>query len=210
MLGTMMRRHSGLTLVELLLVVAVLGVVVAIAAPSFKNMILMQRLRGVSSELVTDLQFARSEAAARRDFVRIAFQSNPDLSCYTIYAAPDNTVPCDCRLGADAACSVGRTQIKTVQVPRSLGVVVAPPPAPPPAGPGPPISVPTAFAFDWRTGGIYLIPTDNAPRPMSLFVVESFIDNARKLNTQLNGAGRPLVCTPAGSNMAEASCPLLP
>lgn len=191
----MMRRHSGLTLVEVLLVVAVLGVVVALAAPSFKNMILMQRLRGVSSELVTDFQFARAEAAARRDFVRIAFRSNADLSCYTIYAAPDNTLPCDCRLGASGACSVNRTQIKTVQVPNSLGVTVAP------AG------AVDAFAFDWRTGGIYLIPTDNAPRPMSLFVVASFIDNTRKLNTQLNGAGRPLVCAPGGSTMSETSCP---
>lgn len=203
----MMRRDSGLTLVELLLVVAVFGIVIALAAPSFKNMILMQRLRGATAELVTDLQFARSEAAARRDFVRIAFQSNADLSCYTIYAAPDNTLPCDCRFGAAGACSANRTEIKTVQVPRSLGIVVAPPPSPPPAPPAPPVVVPTSFAFDWRTGGIYLIPTDNAPRPMSLFVVESFIDNARKLSTQLNGAGRPLVCTPAGSTMSEASCP---
>ncbi len=192
----MMRRHSGLTLVELLLVVALLGIVVALAAPSFKNMILMQRLRGVSSELVTDLQFARSEAAARRDFVRVFFKSDGNSSCYTIYTAPDNTTRCDCLAGAGAACSGGMVEVKTVQVPRSLGVTVAPPEA-----------QTKAFAFDWRTGGIYLIPTDNAPRPMSLFVVESFIDNTRKLNSQLNGAGRPLVCSPPGSTMSEASCP---
>lgn len=189
----MMRKPRGLTLVELMVVVALLGIIVTLAAPSFRNMILMQRLRGVTSELVTDLQFARGEAAARRDFVRLFFKADANTSCYTLYTAPDNTNRCDCLAGAGAACSGGRVEIKTVQVPTGLGVTVKPPGV-------------QAFAFDWRTGGVYLIPTDDDAVPTPLFIIESFIDGVRKLNIRLNGAGRPLVCRPVGSTMSEASC----
>lgn len=188
----MMRRDSGLTLVELLLVVAVFGIVIALAAPSFKNMILMQRLRGATAELVTDLQFARSEAAARRDFVRVAFKSDGNSSCYTIYTAPNSDPRCNCLAGSGAACPAGMVEVKTVLLPKSLGVTVG--------------AAAQAFAFDWRTGGVYLIPTDDDPLPTPLFIIESFIDGARKLNVRLSGSGRPQVCTPAGSSMSEAGC----
>jgi hypothetical protein len=41
---------------------------------------------------------------------------------------------------------------------------------------------------------------------MDTFVIESYLDNPRKLRTVLNRAGRPKVCTPAGSTMSEEAC----
>ncbi|MBA4176194.1 MAG: pilus assembly protein FimT [Leptothrix sp. (in: Bacteria)] len=197
MLGQVMKRTAGITLIELMVVIALIGVVLALAAPTFKDMILMQRLRSINSELVTDMQFARSEAVARRDFARVFFKSAPDgtATCYTIYTSAANNTRCDCLAGPGAACSGTMVEIKTVKVPSSLGIQVKPQ-----AG------QPVAFAFDWRTGGLYLIPTDNVPRLLDLFVAETFIDNSRKLATQLNAAGRPLVCRPSGSTMNEAEC----
>lgn len=191
-----MKRSAGITLIELMVVVAVIGTIVALAAPSFREMILMQRLRGISGELVTDLQFARSEAVARRDFARVHFRADDSQTCYTIYTAATNATRCNCLLGPGAACAGGMVEIKTVSVPRNLGVVAAPQ-----------ALQPVAFAFDWRTGGLYLIPTDNVPRPIELFVAETYIDNSRKLATRLNAAGRPLVCSPSGSTMTEPGCP---
>lgn len=57
-----MRRVLGLTLIELMITIAVVGVLLALAAPSFYEFMLVQRLKGVNAELVTDLQLARSEA----------------------------------------------------------------------------------------------------------------------------------------------------
>ncbi len=194
----MMKRTAGITLIELLVVIAVIGAILVLAAPAFRDMILMQRLRGVSSELVTDMQFARAEAVARRDFARVFFKSDTTASCYTIYTSSANNTRCDCLLGPGAACTGTGTmvEIKTVNVPTSSGVTVKPQ-----------TGQPVAFAFDWRTGGIYLIPTDNVPRPLDLFVAETFIDDSRKLATRLNAAGRPLVCKPSGSTMTETLCP---
>jgi type IV fimbrial biogenesis protein FimT len=193
-----MKRSAGVTLIELLIVIALIGAILVLAAPAFKDMILMQRLRGINAELVTDMQFARSEAVARRDFARVFFKSASDgtATCYTIYTSAANNTRCDCLAGPGAACSGTMVEIKTVKLPSSLGVQVKPQ-----------TGQPVAFAFDWRTGGLYLIPTDNVPRPLDLFVAEAFIDSSRKLATRLNAAGRPLVCTPSGSNMTEAACP---
>ncbi len=56
-------RSNGLTLIELMIVLSVLATLIVLTAPSFKRMIDVQRLRSINSALVTDLQFARSEAA---------------------------------------------------------------------------------------------------------------------------------------------------
>ena len=58
-------RHGGFTLVELLVVVTLTAVLVIIAVPSFKDLIERNRIAGEINSLVSDLQFARSEAIKR-------------------------------------------------------------------------------------------------------------------------------------------------
>jgi len=90
----------------------------------------------------------------------------------------------------------GNTEVRTVQVPRSLSVQVSIPAT----------EFDTAFAFDNVTGGLFVIPTDEAPLPFNDIRLESFIDNARKQVVRINRSGRPLICTPAGSTMTEPAC----
>ena len=193
------RRHrsraQGFTLVELLIAVAVIAIILVVAVPSFRDMILMQRLRSITAQLVTDLQFARNDAVSRGTLLRLSFRTNDDMTCYTLYTSVSND-RCDCRLGPGAACSNGNIEVKTVQVPRSLGAQVVVPLT----------EFDTAFAFDHVTGGLFVIPTDNDARPFDGIGIESFIDNARKLVVRINRTGRPVVCTPVGSNMTEAAC----
>ena len=56
------RHHYGFTLVELMIVVALVAILLALAAPSFRETIARNRLEGVAGELSTDFQYARSEA----------------------------------------------------------------------------------------------------------------------------------------------------
>jgi type IV fimbrial biogenesis protein FimT len=56
---------TGFTIFELIVSMAVAAVLAALALPSFAEFIDDQRLRGVATELMSDLNFARGEAIKR-------------------------------------------------------------------------------------------------------------------------------------------------
>ena len=60
------RSTKGFTAIELLVTIAILGVLAAIAAPSFKPLIERWKVRQVTEELQSTFYVARSEAIARR------------------------------------------------------------------------------------------------------------------------------------------------
>lgn len=59
-------RHNGFTLIEFLVVIAVLALLASMAAPSFTDQMARRRLQGAGTELATDLQFARAQAVSHR------------------------------------------------------------------------------------------------------------------------------------------------
>ncbi len=58
-------EYQGFTLIELMIVVVLIAVIAAIAAPSFANMIRDNRLTTQANNLLASLQLARSEAVSR-------------------------------------------------------------------------------------------------------------------------------------------------
>lgn len=56
------KRDSGFTLVELIITLAVAGILVTIAVPSFMSLIASNRVTAASNELTTALNLAKSEA----------------------------------------------------------------------------------------------------------------------------------------------------
>jgi type IV fimbrial biogenesis protein FimT len=62
---------SGFTLIELMIAVAVLGVLVAVGIPSFSKLIAENRMAGVTNEFTASLQLARSEAVRRGGTVSV-------------------------------------------------------------------------------------------------------------------------------------------
>jgi type IV fimbrial biogenesis protein FimT len=61
------RRAAGFTLIEAVVVVALLGIVAAIAAPSFRSFIGTMNSKSAAFDLINDMTVARSEAIKRND-----------------------------------------------------------------------------------------------------------------------------------------------
>jgi type IV fimbrial biogenesis protein FimT len=65
------RPASGFTLIELMVVVAILAIITTAAAPSFRSFLEGQRVKGMAYDLTADLMLARSEALKRNASVSI-------------------------------------------------------------------------------------------------------------------------------------------
>ncbi len=193
-----MKRQRAFTLLELMIVVVLVAIVLTLAAPSFYDFILTQRLKSVNAQLVTDMQYARSEAVSRGVYVRVVFGANSSMTCYSMYTlklGSDVGVRCNCLLGPGAACTDSdAVEVRTVQVPRSSSVTVLTA-----AGVDP------AIAFDSVTGGLMSIPQDTLSSPSPDFVIDTSIDTARTLRTTLASTGRPTVCGTV-SNLGAPLC----
>ncbi|MGQ0618552.1 MAG: pilus assembly FimT family protein [Panacagrimonas sp.] len=72
-----MTKSSGFTLIELLVTLTVAGILLAIAAPSFRNAFLNSARDGRVNEFVESLVFARSKALALRKPVIMCRSGNP-------------------------------------------------------------------------------------------------------------------------------------
>ena len=64
-------RQYGLTLLEVMIAIAILGIVLAIGVPSYTHMTISNRLTADTNDLVASMQFARSEAITRGQAVTV-------------------------------------------------------------------------------------------------------------------------------------------
>lgn len=74
------QRQAGLTMIELMIVVVIGGILAAIAAPSFNDLINNTRMTSTMSQITSDLNRARSEAIKRNRRVLVCVRST-DTAC---------------------------------------------------------------------------------------------------------------------------------
>ena len=77
----MVKHSSGFTLLELVIIIGILGITMAIAAPSLGIMIKNNRISSDVNDFVAALQFAKSEAAARISPVTICKRDTTGTGC---------------------------------------------------------------------------------------------------------------------------------
>ncbi len=87
------KYRQGFTLTELMITVAIIGILASLAVPSFQDMIERNRLKEAVEGLKSDLMFARTEAIKRSQNVVIS-RSPGDAGewCYGLNVAAN----CDC------------------------------------------------------------------------------------------------------------------
>lgn len=207
-LGPARRRGGaarGFTVIELMVVVALVAVILALAAPSMYDYLVRQRVAGVAAELMTDLQFARTEAVTRNRNVWVTFRTDdaagrPPMTCYTIHTL-GAVGECDCRKPIGSACdAVAEIQeIKTVQLLRSTHVELQPP--------------------DWPANQLLFSAARGLAGWQGHFATdpgytsdwhdyEVDIASARSgvLRARVNLTGRPQLCSPNGSISGVPAC----
>ncbi len=92
------RAHHGVTLVELAIGIAVMAVLLALAAPSFKNWIQSSQIRTAAESIQNGLQLARAEAVRRNANVQFVLSAGSSwtVGCKTPVADLDGDGVPDC------------------------------------------------------------------------------------------------------------------
>lgn len=97
----MRRRARGFTLIEVVFVLAILGIILAVAVPSYASYLARQRLRHVAELLEQDLRRARALSVEEGRNIYVSFASGPQW-CW----GASRSSPCDCATGLPR-CELG-------------------------------------------------------------------------------------------------------
>lgn len=90
-----MKTPRGFSLVELIVGMAIFGILLSIAIPAFSNWLRNARVRTAAEAVQNGLQLARAEAVRRNNAVRFSLVTTTDDTCALAAAGPSWVVSMD-------------------------------------------------------------------------------------------------------------------
>lgn len=91
----LMRKQNGVTLIELLVAISVLGILLGLAMPSFSRMIQDAQNRTAAESVLNGLQLARTEALRRSTQVRFSLTDADGKVAWTVGCVNANLCPAE-------------------------------------------------------------------------------------------------------------------
>ena len=96
------QKKPGFTLIEMMIVIAVMAILAAIAAPNFQTYMAQRRLNGAARQVMTDLMAARMKAVSLNQRVKVYFNATSSkIHQYEIWNDADNSGTVDNDEGDD-------------------------------------------------------------------------------------------------------------
>lgn len=115
--ATSWRASSGVSMLELCICLAMLGVLTVPALQAMRDIRQRNRLHAVASELYVDLQFARSESVRSGSSIHLSFSDSADGSCYWMHIG--KTTDCACDNTGKVSCATAGALIRAHWLPSS-------------------------------------------------------------------------------------------
>jgi type IV fimbrial biogenesis protein FimT len=168
--------QDGFTLLELMVAIAVLSILVLVALPSFRDLLVLQRIKGAAELVQTDLMLARSEAVRRNAPVFVSLNTGAQ-GCLGI-----GTSQCSCSTGS---CNIKLTNFS------------------PTSGAFPGIQLSSASATDLQFTAIRGAP--NVINP-AISLSSTDTTPTRQITVKLSMLGLTSACTPNGSVTGLSAC----
>jgi prepilin-type N-terminal cleavage/methylation domain-containing protein len=185
------RPTAGVTLVEVLVAVAVLGILLAVASPALSDLLERRRVIAAANEIAGVLAYARSESNVTDSQLIVWFAPDPDktMSCVAVTTdkAPNT---CECWKPADTMCTGGIAKVlRLYQLPSSANVSFTP------------------AAEDWKgLSNRMRFSRLQFTVDVTKFRVDVVGLRGAALRVEVNPAGRVRTCSPDGSMSGYGSC----
>lgn len=183
---------AGVTLIEMLVGVAVLGVILAVATPSLSSFMERRRVVAAAGEVANMFAFARSEANVVDDTLNMHMEPVPDsvgkFSCIriSVFSVTDT---CGCNRALDQVCSFGGGHLlREYVLPRN--------------------SVRFDASGNWGfSGAVVAFKRDRHFTDVkNVRVTVTGIRTGAKLRVEYNNVGRVRICSPDGNFSGYPTC----